>query len=372
MLLLRATYGLGGNVNKSFYPVLMGQYSLDYWTGVSYVRLTNPANKNLKWETTKTLNFGLDYRVLNNKLTGSIDVYRRKGVDLLGRVSLDPTNGFSSATANFASLINKGVEFTIKSTVLKTKNIEWDLGLNISYNNNNVIKVDDQGTTNDQYLQRAPGAGSAIEGKPLSRLYAYKYAGLDTDGQPMLWEKGVKVKWSDYSKNIKDLVYEGEEIAPWYGGINTTFNYKQFSISALASYEFGHKFRMPTSNPIYGPYSDAAKRWRKAGDEKTTNVPLITDDWYTGYQMMPYYQYADIHVRNAAYIKLNELTLNYSMPKRAMGTFVKSLIFNFQVRNVYQLNANKENINPQTVLLIQGNYTFSEPRSYIIGIKANF
>ncbi|WP_164121833.1 SusC/RagA family TonB-linked outer membrane protein [Sphingobacterium sp. xlx-130] len=376
-LLLRATYGLGGNINKSFYPVLMGSNELDYWTGVSYINLTNPANNTLKWETAKTYNLGLDFKIINHRYSGSVDLYHKKGVDLLGRVTIDPTNGFSAATMNFASVLNKGVELTFNAIPVKRDKISWSVGMNISYNNNNVIKVDDQGISAQQYLQpRPPGRGSAIMGKALSRMYSYQYAGLDNKGEPMLWEKGKKVSWDDYSENKDDLVYVGVADAPYFGGMNTSLRYSNFTFSAQAIYEFGHKFRKPASDPKYGVYTDVADRWRQPGDENHTNVPLLTSDYWVSSAVGNYYKFADTHIRDASYIKLSEVSLSYALPQGVMGKSVNDVSITFQARNLYQWNANKENINPQSVNMSaysgMTDYGYNQPSSLIFGIKARF
>lgn len=155
-LVLRATYGLGGNINKSFFPVLMGKKYVDYYSGLPYLNLTNPENKNLKWETSKTTNIGVDFSFINGRIDGSIDLYNKRGDDLLGRVSLDPTNGFKSATMNFASVKNSGFELSLSTMPIQTNNFSWAIGGNITYNKNKVIKVDDEGGSDTDLIKQIP------------------------------------------------------------------------------------------------------------------------------------------------------------------------------------------------------------------------
>ncbi|MEG0517240.1 MAG: SusC/RagA family TonB-linked outer membrane protein [Bacteroidales bacterium] len=372
-LVLKATYGLGGNINKNFYPVLMGRKDVSSYTGLAYLFLTNPENKNLKWETSKTTNIGLDFSFLKGRINGNIDFYNKRGDDLLGRVSLDPTNGFASATMNFASVENRGFEFNLNTTPVRTKNFTFTVGGNITYNKNTVIKVDDEGGADTDFLKQVP-EGIAIEGKPLNRLYAYNYAGLDENGEPLIYEKGEKVSWQNYSGNIDNLLYMGTTVAPWYGGINTSLSYKNFIFSALATYEFGHVFRRPTASPYSdskGILEEITGRWKKPGDENHTNVPALTD-YYSYDEAHEYYTKANLNVLSAAYIKLNEVSLAYNFSKNTLPKFFSNLNVSFQVRNLCQWNKNKDDIDPQYISISRygsTSYQFKEPVTFIFALK---
>lgn len=378
-LLLRLTYGIGGNVNKNFYPMLMGRKDVT-GSGVPYIELTNPANEDLSWEKSTTFNVGADFAFLNYRLGGSLDYYHKKGTDLLGRVSLDPTNGFDDATMNFASVLNQGVEFTLNTTPLIIHDFRWNLGFNISYNKNEVTKVEADGSTDTDYLNQSPaygGSGVAIVGKPLGRLYSYRYAGLNENGVPLLWQDGKQVNYADFNRNIENLKYEGTTDAPWYGGINTSFEYKGITLSANATCKFGHKFRLPVSsasNPING-YDNIADRWQVGHTQ--TNVPTLLDNIQSNaqYEMDQYYMLADINVRDAAYLRLNEIAVGYTLPRSLIAkTPFKLINIQLQVRNLAQWTANKENVDPEAVIMsgYSSNYTLPQSRSFVLGIKLNF
>lgn len=380
MLLLRVTYGIGGNVNKQFYPVLMGASEINYTSGVKYTYLTNPANNKLKWETAKTLNLGIDGTFLSNRLNVKIDLYNKRSNDLLGRVALDPTNGFSSAQINFASLYNRGLEFTINSTPLIINDFKWDLGFNITYNKNEVTKVESEGSSASSYINGVPGLGVAFIGKSLSRLYAYPFAGLNDKGEPTFWENGQKVPYQDYSRDPKTLVYLGQTDAPWFGGVSTTLSYKGFSLYGNAIFKFGHKFLMPTGSMTSSMALSKtfANRWKKPGDELTTNVPALTSGTSNNqYTIDELYQVSDIHVRDAAFVRFNELALSYTFDKQMLKKMpIKALDIFFQVRNVGLWTANDEKVDPETVAT-HGRYgstslTLPDTKSYIVGFKVNF
>lgn len=378
-LTLRATYGIGGNVYKGVYPVLMGEKTVLATTGVSFIRLTNPANKDLTWEKATTLNVGVDFAFLNHRIGGNLDYYHKKGTDLIGRVALDPTNGFFDAKMNFASILNQGVEFTLNTTPLVINDFSWNLGFNISYNKNEVTKIQSEGTTDVDYLNMAPavGSGAAIIGKPLGRLYSYRYAGLDAEGKPMLWQNGKKVGYKDFERLPSNLKYEGTTEAPWYGGVNTSFEYKGITLSANATCKFGHKFRVPTGFPgdVDNGYADIADRWREGHTD--TNVPVMLDVSESNAQNSIYQFYAlsDMNVRDAAYLRLNEVAIGYSLPKGLIAkTPFKLINVQFQMRNLALWTANKEHIDPEAVIAgnLYNTYTLPQTRSFVLGVKLTF
>lgn len=377
-LVLRATYGIGGNVNKNFYPVLMGKNEVDSYTN-NYIVLTNPANKNLKWETTNTINAGVDFGFVQGRIFGNLDYYYRKGNDLLGRVSLDPTNGFNSATMNFASLVNSGVELTLNGVLLSRDKFSWQVGMNISYNDNRVTKVENAGSTEMDYLYMAPSAGSgvAVKDKPLGRLYAYDYAGLDENGDPLLWQNGEKVHFAQYDRNSNNLKYMGTTEAPWFGGVNTAIEYKGLTLSANATFKFGHKFRLPVSDVSTSGngYSNIADRWLKPGDEIRTIVPGLKDFAYSTAQteIERFYRYADDNIRDAAYLRLNEVSLGYRIPMNlCKKALLRSLEVQLQARNLALWSANEEGIDPEAVNMLTNSFMFPQSKSFILGIKATF
>lgn len=205
-------------------------------------------------------------------------------------------------------------------------------------------------------------------------MYAYKYAGLDSNGEPMLYEKGEKISWADYSRNVDDLEYMGTTVAPWYGGLNTSIKYKNFTLSAMATFEFGHVFRRPTNSPYEdsrGMTTEIADRWRTPGDENSTNVPALTD-YYSYSESSDFYLFSNVNVLSAAYIKLNELSLSYNFKKSILPNIINNLNLSVQVRNLYQWNKNKENINPQALTTSwygSTSYYFNDPTTFIFSLK---
>lgn len=378
-LTLRFTYGIGGNVNKNFYPVLMGS-KLVTGLGAPYVLLDNPANENLTWEKATTFNGGLDFAFLNYRLSGNLDYYHKKGTDLLGRVSLDPTNGFPSAIMNFASILNQGIEFTLNTVPVQKNDWTWNLGFNISYNKNEVTKVESGGTTDTDYLNASPaydGEGVAVVGKPLGRLYSYRNAGLNEKGEMMLWQGGEKMKYDQVDRIPENLKYEGTMEAPWFGGVNTTLEYKGITLSANATFKFGHKFRLPaSSSESSNGYTDLADRWTPENTDTEVPVMLGALQSNAQYEMMRCYVLGDRLTRDAAYLRLNEVALGYNFPRQLVNrTPFKMINVQFQVRNPALWTKNKEGVDPEAVLMYSNgfsSYVLPQQQSFILGVKLSF
>jgi TonB-linked SusC/RagA family outer membrane protein len=389
-LMIRATYGVGGSTNKNFFPALMGDYGISFSTGDPYIRLSNPANDKLKWETAYMFNIGVDWSIMNNRIWGSFEYYNKDSEDLIGRQSLDPTNGWDAASVNFASINNKGVEISLNATPIKRNGFVWETNLNIANNKNEVVDVGVSGASLNNYLETLPTferlevfakyglmgrLGIPIKGKPLTRVYAYKYDGLDANGQPKIFnENGEAISWAAFSGDPAALKYMGTSTPTVFGNFKNTFSYKGLTLAINMTYKFGHVFRAPRSvgSVTHGPQrNNLVNRWKEAGDEAYTNVPKY--DLYMNRSYEDYYRNADINVLDGDLIRLNDLSLSYDLPKGLIAkTPLKSLNVKFQARNLWLWTANDEDIDPDKVPVDQHSFSFPTPRSFVVGLKATF
>ncbi len=186
-LAFRVSYGIRGNIDKNTSPFLLGKYIVDnILPGGSehMIDINSAPNKKLRWEKTQSVNVGLDFSVLNRALNLSVDYYYRKGTDLIGKQMLPLETGFVSTNINWASMVNKGVEVSLSTRNVATKNFSWYTNLNFAYNNNKVLREA------IPEAQTIPGR----EGYPVDAIFAIKTAGLDEEGYPLFYDKeGKKV-----------------------------------------------------------------------------------------------------------------------------------------------------------------------------------
>lgn len=383
-LTAKLTYGKSGSINKMFYPQLMASQETSYY-GYNYMFIINPANKNLKWEEVTQTNLALDWSIFGNRVWGTFEYYNKVSNDLLGKQNLNPTYGNTDAYVNFASMRNRGVELTLNAYPIKTKDFKWETNLNFAYNKNEVTKVTVAGESTNSYLYELGGmdnimmekmygfsSGSAILGKPISRLYAYKYAGLNDKGEPMLYDKDDnKVVYYNLLNRPEDLKYMGGMSPTTYGNFRNSFTYKDLTFAFNFIYQLGHYFRKPVTTVSGSGYglvrSNVSEMWEKKGDEATKTMPGVSGlAWYQ-YTIDDFYRNADINVLKGDNIRLDNVSLNYNLPESLTAkTPFKSLNVKVQARNLWLWTANDEDIDPSS---LSG---MPMPKSIVFGIKASF
>ncbi|MFB9110240.1 SusC/RagA family TonB-linked outer membrane protein [Flavobacterium gyeonganense] len=376
----RVTYGKAGSTPPGGFgsqSAIISVGSVDFNTQLPTASISLPENTEIKWETTKTVNFGLDYAVFNNRLRGSADLYYKKTNDILTSLPFNPTSGWSFLTYNTASLKGHGIDLNISGLIINS-GFKWNSSLTFAYNTNEVTDSRFQATTTSQYL-----SGITKEGSPIGYLYAYKWAGLDANGQSTVYKKDGTIINSTQGIsmiNKDDLKYMGRTIAPYFGGFMNDFSYKNFRLGVQITYYAGHVFRNTVlqNYPTYAgvQYGAVAKdeliadRWRQAGDEMITNVPGLSN---ISFNSLNRFQNADINVLPADNIRLQQISLGYNVPAEWLQkTFIKSLSFNFAARNLGLLWVkNDEGIDPQ--YLSNNNYnTLAPQRNYSLQFNCSF
>lgn len=375
-LTIRATFGYNGNVNPSKYGITTttSESNSPYTQSpvYSFLSFYNPG---LKWEKVRIANMGIDFASKNNRVKGSIDFYRKKGIDLFGIVPIDYTAGIGVTTEkNVASMSANGFDMDISALPVKGL-ISWQLGLNLSFNQDKVTEY---------YLSTLRGSSfvgkrniiSGLTGKPVYSMFAYKWAGLDpANGNPKGYYLGVES--TDYAKItgsgtlVSDLAYFGPVMPKYFGSLSNTLSWKNLSISAVIIYKFGHYFRRPsveysTLTTSVFQHKDLAERWRNPGDEMFTNVPSMPYPNSTSRDA--FYLNSEVLVQKADHIRLKYITLNYSFPvQKLKSTRIKKIEAYLNANNIGLIwTANKEKIDPEYISSLQ------PPRDIAFGIRCSF
>ncbi|MBC5623629.1 SusC/RagA family TonB-linked outer membrane protein [Butyricimonas hominis] len=321
LLKLRASYGIGGNIAKDAAPYLTANYYASTLVGGLYGNISSPPNPNLRWEKTTTINVGIDFSVLTGRLSGTFEVYNKKSVDLLANQMGVPTEGFGYRTLSFnnGAMRNRGFELTLQGDILRETEVKWNAGFLFGYNKNKVTKINV--TAPVYYLQMDYPMAYPREGKPYNAIYAYKWAGLSEKGEPQMYDLNGEITTTKYT-DLEAIHYAGTSVPVYSGSFTNTLNYKNFEFSFMLLYAGGHKIRntnIPTismGRTVSMTNKDIRKRWQEAGDEEKTNVPrlLFSTSPEFNYARESIYGKADIHVLDASYIKINNLSLSYRVP----------------------------------------------------------
>lgn len=378
-LTLRATYGIGGNVPRGASPyVTLKAAQYNPWSKDFMAEIKSPPNYTLRWEKTATTNLGLDFSVLNNRLSGSIEVYRKHSTDLLAQRDADPTLGFKQLTLNYGNMTNKGIEVSLNSVNLQTRNLRWTTGLNFGFNKNMLDDVEDSNPNVHSYTS----GFAAVKGHPLGAIFSFQYAGLSpTDGTPRYYVEGGS-KTETQVSNLSDLVYSGTRHPTYSGSFSNTIAYKDFELSFMLMFYGGNVLRTEpapfVSEPSHlNPNKEMRNIWRQPGDERNPDATPA----FTGYALdlatmrHPWYA-ADRHVFKADYAKLRHLSLTYRVPQQLVAKCgLSQLAFTLQGQNLLSWSANKYGVDPEalgTTGYGWGMRTIPTPATWTFGLSATF
>lgn len=407
-LKLRAGFGQTSNQAIAAYSTL-GSLSADpynfgnstYATGYHVSSLPNP---DLGWEYSKTWNYGLDFAILNNRLSGTVEYYITKTSGLLQNVVLPPTSGVSKYTANVGNTQNKGLELSLNGTIIQNQNgWTWDAGANVSFNRNKITHLA-SGVTEDI------GDGWFV-GHPINSIYDYQKIGLwknaadSASGYENILQPGgnvgeIRVKYTGgYNADgtpVRAISTADEQIMnadPHFtGGFNTRISYKGFDFTAVGLFQSGGIL-------ISTLYGSAGYLNLLTGRANNVNVdywtPTNTNAKYPkpGGQMSgDNQQYAStLGYFNASYLKISTLTLGYNFAKSRWfdKSHIQQLRLYFTVQNPFVMLSpyyKETGLDPETNsygdqnqavasyghnTLIQATNT-PETRNYLLGINLTF
>jgi TonB-linked SusC/RagA family outer membrane protein len=386
---LRVTYGITGNSpygSVSQYDVLNAQaaattYNYNLIAGNAYT-IGSVGTKTLAWENTNNLNIGLDFAVLNSRISGSIDAYRRVTTDMIGRVDLNPLSGYTSQTGNLGKMTNNGIELSLRTENIRTKDFNWSTSVSFGYNKNKMISYS---TPNSNYYLvpvRLSGA-VPVPGYSLSQLWAYNFVGLDNLGDPLIRLANGTVTKNPNAATVNDLVYMGSTVPISTGGFSNVFSYKGVSLSANMIYNLGAVMRRPVngfysgqmdSSPSFGGGNidaDFLNRWQKPGDEAHTNIPSYVASQSDNFRRNTgYYTSGNINVVSASYIKLRDVTLAYDLkPQLLDALHIKKASVFVQGTNFLVWAANHYGIDPELPSQLSGSPLTTH--SYSLGINVS-
>lgn len=327
MLKLRVGWGITGIAPSSSYLSLSTyQYGSIFKDGETLIYplepKTNP-NPDLRWEKSTEINFGLDFSLLNDRISGSVDVYNKKTKDLLWDYPVpSPPNFYDYTLANVGSMRNKGIEVLLNIVPVKTKDFRWTSSLTVSKNSNVLLSLSNDLYQIDQNRLEFGGISEPISmtshrldvGKPLGNFYGFKSVDITDAG---LWvietEKGER-KTLDVSMYGKDEYrqYLGNGIPKFTGGWTNTFNYKSFDLGIVLTGAFGYKI-LNSQRMFYENPTIQYNMLESAFDKVYGKTKLKFAQSFVSY-----------YLENGNYVKVDNITIGYN-PKLVPNKYIKSL-----------------------------------------------
>lgn len=396
---LRAGFGYTGGVNKSVYPVLIMNYSSlfrsaendTYRMGV----VSSPPNPNLRWEKNRTINAGVNFGFLNDRITGEFAWYNNKNLDQVTQVRVPYTTGFSSQAYNTSEQMNTGVEITLGATLLKIKDFTWRIMANAAYNYNELTKYEApvKSLTSEMYV-----------GYPLGKIFTGKPVGInqDTGVYDFVLRPDVTIKnIEDYRKYQNYMFYVGTSHAPWTGGFSTSFSYKNISLNIVGNFSLGGRVVndivseasysevtksknepiQTSKNDLYVNHlnvvRDVTYRWT-VDNPITDGYPRLIDAFgprltdSNGNLLNKTRIYSDtisksVLLENVSYLKFSSVSLTYAFPEKWIKIMrLGGLSASFLMNNLFTIT-NYSGIDPETPGAV-----YPQARSFTFSLSLTF
>lgn len=365
-LTLKGSYSLTADAGPDYISnssVVIQSYNTPYRptakdkeTGLEIDMLGNSA---LTYEKKHELNLGISSGFLNNRINLEFDIYWRNNFDLLGRTNTQGAGGEIWKYANIADMKSHGVEFTLSTRNVMTRNFKWTTDLTFSWSEQKITNLH----TDANIINLVQGTGYNLEGYAPYSLFSIPFEGLDAEGFPIFKIGGETITKDNYSSInfqntdedvLKTLKYEGPTDPIYTGGFGNTFTYKNFRLNVFMTYGFGNVVRLnqifkSSYSDFYAMSNEFKNRWMVSGDEARTDIPTIaskrqlteygSSNVQRGYNA---YNYSSVRVAKGDFIRMKEISLTYDFPKNWIKKAkLDNLSLKVQVTNPFLIYAHK-------------------------------
>ena len=358
-LSLKASYSLTGERPSvtNAYAIIGSKLPWRPFASVSesmlYVK--EVANQDLTYEKKHELNIGLASGFLNNRINFEFDWYSRRNYDLIGLATTQGLGGQIQKYGNIASMKSSGVEISLTTTNIKTKDFTWSTNFIYSHTKNEVSKLE----TSKRVIDLVSGNGFAQEGYPVRSLFSIPFEGLNEEGLPTFLDQdgnisttGIDFQESDPEK-LKFLQYSGSVDPTDIGSFGNIFRYKGLSLNIFITYSFGNVIRLdPVFKKKYDDLTSTPKefnnRWVIPGDENKTTVPVIAsirqnkNDTNLSYAYNAY-NYSTERIAKGDFIRMKEISVGYDFPRRIVEALrLSAFSLKLQATNLFLIYADKK------------------------------
>ncbi|KPL22023.1 MAG: hypothetical protein AMS23_08520, partial [Bacteroides sp. SM1_62] len=373
-LKLRLGYGVTGqqDISDNYYPYIpaytISQPGAYYQFGDNFYPTQRPDayDANIQWETTTTINAGLDVGFWDNRLMGSFDVYQRTTDDLLNEIPIAAGTNFSNfLTTNVGSLENKGFEMELIGRAISTTDMSLRIAVNYTYNQNEITKltlVDDPSYTGYDDGDIAGGVGNKIQinsvGHPANTFFMFKQV-YGSDGKPI---EGLYVDKTGQGGNVAgnnlNKYYLQNPAPDHLIGISASYTYKQF--------DFSFSGRANLDNYVYNNNASSKALYQMAYNQSGFTRNILTDVEKTGFMTAQYW--SDFYLENASFFRMDNINLGYSFDRfltdRISGRVGITVQNAFVITKYSGLDPEVEEGIDDTI--------FPRPRTFMLGLNLNF
>ncbi|WP_316832278.1 TonB-dependent receptor [Pedobacter aquatilis] len=376
-LKIRGGYGVTGNQGIGNYNSIVTLSTGNYYVfsadangnetwSQTYGPSKNP-NPDLRWEKKKELNIGLDFSMLKNRLSGSIDVYDRKTVDLLASYNTQlPAYIQSTIFTNVGSIQNKGIELSLTGNIIEGKDFSWISTITGSHQRNKMISFSND-VYNIDYMEFGSIGGNGalgnairtVAGGDLGEFYGKRFAGFNASGQWLFYKADGSVVTSDKITDADKTVI-GNAIPKYYASWSNTFRYKKLDLTIFFRGKFDYDV-LNTSEISYG---------------NQRNLPnnVLASAFTTNAALKDTYQYSDYYLEKGDFVKLDNVTLGYNF--NLSTKFIRNLRMYFSARNVATITGYK-GLDPEVEDTglgggIESRSVYPRTRTFTLGLNIGF
>lgn len=373
---LKATYGHSGNVDLSRTALPIAAYGSNTTSGLRYTRIVTINNPELKWEQLSQLDLKLDFATKKNRISGTISYYIKKGTDLYGTAPYDYTTWGRSAvlTRNVAAMKGTGIDLDLRGKILVGK-FQWNAELFFSRNESKTTDYYRSSGADLHGLLNGGNRISPIIGMPLYGIAAYRWAGLDANGNPQGYVGGQpSINYTaitgEASATGNNLVFIGRSSPLYFGALINTFSYQQFSLSVNVNFKLAYYFMKNSINYnsmiVSGStHADYAGRWQQPGDENRTHVPSFI--YPANANRGGIYNASEIHADRADHARLSYIRLAYMPNIATWGIGLRRLEMFGGLQNGGILwRRNRDHIDPDY------NNQIPPTKQFTIGLRGSF
>lgn len=368
-LKIRLGYGQTGQQDIGWNYAYIPYYSIStdhslYQFGDTFYKMYSPSayDQAIKWESTTTYNVGLDFGFLQNRITGSIDIYRKDTKDLLNFTTVPAGGNFSNKViTNVGAMQNKGIELSLDVTPLSNKVWNWDISLNASYNKNEVTKLEYIDSKDNPGVEAGwidGSLGTSVQrhqlGRPSYSYYLYKQI-YDEEGNPL---EGVYADLNgDGLVNEADLYHTKSAMPDYIMGLGTSLSYKRWSVETM--------LRASIGNYVYNNMNSSMAFYDNVFNKNNTIVNTTKDIFNTNFKVAQ--PRSDYYLENASFLKMDYLTLNYDFGRIRNGANLK---MSLSIQNVFTITK-YSGYDPEIAEGIDREF-YPRPRIYSLGLNLNF
>ena len=385
-LALKASYSLTADrpaVTNSF-AVIGSESPWRPFTTVKETQLyiSSLANSDLTYEKKHELNIGLSLGFINNRINLEADWYTRNNFDLIGLANTGGEGGEVSKYGNIASMKADGIELSLSTTNIKTKDFSWSTNFIYSHTHNVITKL----KTSKRVIDLVSGHGFAQEGYPVRALFSIPFKGLNEEGLPTFLDQdgnisttGIYFQTTDPDK-LKFLEYSGSTDPTDVGSFGNIFKYKGFTLNVFITYSFGNVVRLDpvfkrSYNDLVSTPKEFNNRWTVPGDEEYTTIPVIAskrqnkNDNHLSYAYNAY-NYSTERIAKGDFIRLKEISFGYDFDRNLIKKIgLSSLGLKVQATNLFLLYADKKLNGQDPEFFNTGGVAVPVPKQFTFTLK---